>query len=209
MKVILIVALAAALLFVVQRTLSAQTAGRSVRGAIETTPGHIQGGQSDKLVAITGMDYATVQKIVADFANMYSERKALPEFEIQQTGSQGAIISFSDDMNFELFCFFVNYVQYPKGESTTQTVRGWSSLYGSSSFLTPDLSSKTGMFFLSPNDRDYDRVWFVTGENVDYMISFAGFGGVRKTGEHFHDFQPAPKRDPDKPAVIIRFRSKD
>ena len=209
MKVVLVVALAAVLLFAVRHTLRAQVAGQSARGAIEITAGHIQGGQSDKLVAITGMDYATVQKIVADFATQYSDRETLPDFEIQQTDSRGTIISFSDDMNFELFCFFVNYVQYPKGESTTQTVRGWSSLYGSSSFLTQDLSSKTGMFFLSPNDQDYDRVWFVTSANVDYMISFAGLGGVRKTGEHCYDFQPAPKRDADKPAVVIRFKSKD
>ena len=209
MKVILVVAFVAVLLFVVQRTLSVRAAGRPPRRAIEVTHGHIQGGRSDELVVITGLDFATVKKIVADFASLYSDRETFPEFEVQQTDNDGAIISFSADMEFEIFCFFVNYVQYPKGESTTQTVRGWSSLTGSNTFLTPDLGSKTGMFFLSPNDRDYDRVWFVTDENVDYMIGFAVLAGVRKTGEHFYDFQPAPKRDTDKPTVVIRAKSKE
>ena len=200
--VVVVIVIIAAIALAVLRSRAANSPGGKT---VEVTSVPYHGPLSDMLVAIDGPDFGTAQKIVTDFVSMYADgRLDIPAFELQDAGNRKTIVAFSGDMSFDLFCFFTNYVQYPKGESKPEKVRGWAKLVGSANFLTPDLSLRSGMFFLSPNDKDYDRVWFVTDENMDYMISFAWRGGVKRTGEHFYDYEPPPPISRDKPAVTLR-----
>lgn len=166
-------------------------------GAVDITLGRIESQVSDRIVVISGLSYAEVEKLTGDFIKQYSQDKPLDvRFELSTIDSRDILVRFSDEITFDVFCFYVNYAQYPVGDFAEHKVIGWSGLQkmnelvSSKDNIPSDLGSKNAMFYLSPNDSEYDQIWFVTDTNENYVVSFAYHGKISPSSEQMRYLAP-------------------
>jgi hypothetical protein len=136
----------------------------------KTLPFHTK--QNDKLVLIENADYADVQKALTDFCNMYNEKtyQALPRL-IKLSEKEFAII-FPYDLDFEIYCYFVNYMKYPIGIKWNANIVGW--VTASTNDWIPEQSlNKKIMLFVPEDDTEGDNVYMTTSDNTGYKLGFA------------------------------------
>ncbi len=134
----------------------------------DTLPTHEQ--PNDKLVIVNHHSYDNVVKAITGFCDRYNEEKyqALPR--LFQVDGRGFVITFPYDVDFDIYCFFINYVRYPIELDRQLNVTGW--MTGKSSEeLPPD---KKIMLFVPEDDKDGDNVFATAENNVNYKIDFSG-----------------------------------
>lgn len=131
---------------------------------------------SNEQVFVRGWTEAELKQILADFQPMYCDR--LPQnfsTEIQSSGGDVRRIVFSTDMDSVIFCFLVNYLQYPKKfdlESRAILVAGRAAV--GSDFLPAEgsLVGRQMTFYIPANDKQYDVV-FASVEGRSYEFPFS------------------------------------
>jgi len=72
--------------------------------------------QNDKLVISNNITFEEIDKILKGFCNMYNQKDsydALPR--LYKINERQFAITFPYDIEFTIFCYFVNYVRYPMG----------------------------------------------------------------------------------------------
>jgi len=129
--------------------------------------------QNDRLVISTNITFEEINKILTGFCNMYNEKtyKALPR--LYKINERQFAITFPYDIEFSIFCFFVNYVHYPMGFKKSFEVTGWTTTKKGESWITEKITSKRVMLFIPYDDTEYDNVYLTTEDNIGYKLGFA------------------------------------
>jgi len=128
---------------------------------------------NDKLVLVEGVSENDLSKILQMFCNSYNRKafQALPRL-IQLSDNQFAV-TFPYDINFEIYCYFINYVNYPPGFDRHFKTVGWATTTPSDSWITEKSVNKNVMLYISDFDEEYDNVFLTTSDNVGYKLGFA------------------------------------
>jgi hypothetical protein len=128
---------------------------------------------SDKELLARGWSETEFRQIVGDFQKMYRDR--LPQdfsAEVHTVGGGILRATFPADIEPRLFCWLINYLQYPKGfdlKSRAILVAGRATI--GSDFLPSEQSliGKHIMFYIPTDDKDYDVVFAqVDGQSYKY-----------------------------------------
>ena len=131
---------------------------------------------ADKELLVRGWSDTELRKIVGNFQQLYRDR--LPaDFStgIQSADGSTLRITFPADIDPELFCWLINYVQYPENfdlKSRTILVAGRATI--GSEFLPSKLPliGKRILFYIPADDQDYDVV-FARVDDQSYMYPFS------------------------------------
>jgi len=120
--------------------------------------------QNDKLVILNNITILEIEKILTDFCNLYNQEKyqALPR--LYQLSERQFAVTFPYDIEFKIFCFFVNYAHYPMEFKKSFEVTGWT---------TETSTNKKVMLYIPNDDTEYDNVYLTTDDNIGYKIGFA------------------------------------
>jgi hypothetical protein len=80
---------------------------------------------NDKLVISNNITFEEIDKILTGFCDVYNQEsyKALPR--LYKIDERQFAITFPYDIEFTIFCFFVNYVHYPMGFKKSFEATGW------------------------------------------------------------------------------------
>ena len=115
--------------------------------------------QNDKIVLIEGADHSDMKNVVTGFCNMYNEKnyKTLPR--LLKLSERDFAIIFPYDIDFEIYCYFINYLNYPIEIKWDAKVTGWIPTI-SLSFKWPGLAK--GIF---------DKTELPTKASVDFFIN--------------------------------------
>lgn len=131
---------------------------------------------SNKEIAVRGWNASELRQIVGDFQQMYRDRIASNFSTGLQVGDGEVLrVTFPGDITPQLFCWLVNYIQYPKDldlKSRTILVAGNATI--SSDFLPSDQSliGKRIMLYIPTEDTRYDQVFAqVDGLSYEYPFS--------------------------------------
>ncbi len=70
---------------------------------------------NDKLVIVENASENDIKKIIQEFCNSYNKEtyQAIPR--LTKLSDRKFAITFPYDINFEIYCYFINYVNYPMG----------------------------------------------------------------------------------------------
>ena len=128
--------------------------------------------KNDKALVVSGWSLDELQKILSQFKLKYE----IPNTKhlIQSEGNKLRVV-FPDDLEPNLFCFLVNYAQYPEGcdiKHRSITSAGTATLSPDFRLPSTALNGKKAIFYIPANDREYDLVYVQVDGKV-YENSFA------------------------------------
>ncbi|MBO9595169.1 MAG: hypothetical protein J7599_19855 [Niabella sp.] len=129
---------------------------------------------NDKLIVAEGMNESNLKKMLQDFCGWYNpEMLQIVPMVTKMTDLQ-FVITFPYDVPFEIFCFLVNYLDYPKGYNKRFNVAGWATARSADMWVTDDLAGKQVLLFVSDFDTEYDNVFMTTADQIGYKLDFGG-----------------------------------
>ena len=130
---------------------------------------------ADKEVLVRGWSDTELKQIIGDFQQMYRDRLPAGFSTGIQAGDGDTLrITFPADITPELFCWLINYVQYPKGfDSKIRTILVVGKATMGSDFLPSGqgLVGQRILFYIPTDDRDFDVV-FAQVNAKSYMYPF-------------------------------------
>ena len=129
--------------------------------------------QNDKLVIVKGISHSDLERVLTGFCNMYNKKnfQALPR--LTKITEREFAITFPHDIDFEIFCYFVNYVTYPMELKWSPEVTAWTTTKSSDTWITEKAANKKAMLFIPTDDTEHDNVYMTTQDNVGYKLGFA------------------------------------
>jgi hypothetical protein len=140
---------------------------------------------SGKSLFVRGWSDAELRQIIGGFEQLYRAR--LPSnfsTEVHPKGGGILRITFPADMDPQLFCWLLNYLQYPKGfdsKSRNVLVAGKATI--NSDFLPSEQSliGKPTTFYIPSNDKQFDVVFAqVDGQSYEYPFALARWRRVQE-----------------------------
>lgn len=126
------------------------------------TPAFAPNRANDKQLVAGGWSGDELRKIIRDFAKLYQVQLSRNfSFDVNARGAL-QVATFPHDLSPWLFCYLVNYAQYPKGlEAQGRTI-----LVAGATTLTPDftlpaqsLYGRKAVFYVPAGDTDYNNVY--------------------------------------------------
>lgn len=126
-----------------------------------------------KLVIVNNISRTEIDSILTGFCNLYNKEsfQVLPRLytlnEIQFA------ITFPFDIEFEIYCYFVNYVHYPMGFDKSFDVKAWETTKQPDGWITEKSAHKKVMLFIPEDDNEHDNVFLTTEDNIGYKLGFA------------------------------------
>ncbi len=128
---------------------------------------------NDKLAIVTGVSNAELHAVLNGLCNMYNKEtfRVLPRLFI--LGEKEFAITFPFDIDFEMLCYFINYVHYPMDFERSVNITGWTTTKTDDFRIGERLANKKVMLFVPLDDTEYDNVYMTTAENTGYKIGFA------------------------------------
>ena len=128
---------------------------------------------NDKLVIVSQANYADLKKVLTGFCKSYNkeENQALPK--MTKLSESEFAITFPQDIDFEIFCYFINYIKYPMEVKWRPDVVAWTTTKKGDIWTTEKSVNKKVMLFIPKDDTEYDNVYLTTVDNIGYKLGFA------------------------------------
>ncbi|MDD4822452.1 MAG: hypothetical protein PHI48_07835 [Bacteroidales bacterium] len=128
---------------------------------------------NDKIVYIENANFDDVKKAIQQFCTDYNQDylRALPLLSVMYGNKH--IVTFPYDIDFETYCYFVNYMHYPNNITYQPTIKAWATTNSDDKWMTSDIENKTVMIFIPYDDKEYDNVYLTTSDNIGYKIVFS------------------------------------
>ncbi len=128
---------------------------------------------NDKIVIVEDISENDIKKILQEFCNSYNKEtyQAIPR--LTRLSDNRFVVTFPYDINFEIYCYFINYVNYPMGFDGHFKTIGWTTTRPADTWTTEKSVNKKVMLFVSDYDKEYDNVFLTTSDNIGYKLGFA------------------------------------
>jgi hypothetical protein len=129
--------------------------------------------QNDKLVIVKGISQSDLKHVLIGFCNMYNKESFQAQPRLTKLTEREFAITFPYDIDFEIFCYFVNYIEYPMELKWTPDVTAWTTTKSSDTWITEKSANKKVMLFIPKDDTEHDNVYMTTSDNIGYKLGFA------------------------------------
>lgn len=129
--------------------------------------------QNDKLVVIEDASATEVDQILTKFCRLYNDKNIQAQPRIYQLDERNFAITFPFDIDFEIYCYFINHAHYPIGFDKSFTVMGWATPRSGQSWTAEGMANKKLMLFIAEDDTEFDNVFLTTNDNIGYKLGFA------------------------------------
>lgn len=128
---------------------------------------------NDKLVIVENISENDIKKILQEFCNAYNKETFQAILRLIQLTDKKFAVTFPYDIKFEIFCYFINYVNYPMGFDRHFKSVGWTTAKVSDTWITEKCVNKNVMLYVSNFDKEYDNVFLTTSDSIGYKLGFA------------------------------------
>ncbi len=128
---------------------------------------------NDKIVIVDDINENDIKKILQEFCNSYNKEKYQAIPRLTRLSDKKFAVTFPYDISFEIYCYFINYVNYPMGFDRHFKTIGWTTTRPTDTWTTEKSVNKNVMLFVSDFDTEYDNVFLTTSDNIGYKLGFA------------------------------------
>ena len=129
--------------------------------------------QNDKLVIVSDISDADLQRILTDFCSLQNKKKYQVQPRLTKISEKEFVITFPFDIEFDIFCYFVNYVHYPMGFDKSFNIIAWTTTKSGDTWITEKSADRKVMLFIPSDDKEYDNVFMTTADNIGFKLGFA------------------------------------
>ena len=137
---------------------------------------------NDKIILIKYLKLDYLKQAINQLCNMSNQNQyiALPRLTVLDNKH---VITFPYDIDFDQFCYFVNYMKYAHDLSLKPDykpeIKAWCTTKPDYAWMTDEIANKTVMIYIPDWDKDYDNVYLTTQDSIGYKMGFA-LGEERK-----------------------------
>ncbi|MFA7302121.1 MAG: hypothetical protein WC069_07455 [Candidatus Shapirobacteria bacterium] len=129
--------------------------------------------QNEKLVIVSNISQTEIESILTGFCNMYNKESFQAQPRLFKLNDRQYAITFPFDIEFEIYCYFINYVRYPMGFDKSFDVTAWEKTKQADGWITEKSANKNVMLFIPEDDNEHDNVFLTTEDNIGYKLGFA------------------------------------
>jgi len=150
--------------------------------------------ENNKRILVENVDYNMIKKAVQDFTKNYDnpqQSRLKPISRLHKVDNNRIVITFPYDIEFEIFCYYVNYLKYPMDLNYKANVTGWTSTKSTDNWLNNEFEKEKAMLFIDPNDDEYDNVMLTTEKGRTYKIGFAIGEGLQNHNGTILKYKPS------------------
>ncbi len=104
---------------------------------------------------------------------MYNEERYQAQPRLIKITEREFGITFPFDIDFEIFCYFINYIQYSMDFDKSFKVTGWATTKSGDKWVAEESVNKKVMLFIPSDDIDHDHVFMTTIDNIGFKLGFA------------------------------------
>jgi|GEM_PF-2209364 len=127
---------------------------------------------NDKLIIVEAISEQDIKGIVRDFCGWYNREMLQVIPVVTRTMGQEFAITFPYDVQFEIFCFLINYLTGPKGYNRGFCATGWATTRSADMWITEENANKQVVLFVPDFVPEYDNVFMTTIDEVGYKLDF-------------------------------------
>jgi hypothetical protein len=128
---------------------------------------------NDKIVIIKGAKVLDVTQAIQQFCNLYNSQELSTVVTVSELANGDVVVTFPYDIDFGRFCFFVNFMHYPKVPLIKTDIRGWATTKVNDMWIMPEIAGKKVMLYIPDSNTEYDSLYLVSENNISYRIAFA------------------------------------
>jgi hypothetical protein len=131
---------------------------------------------NDKIIVVKNLKLEYLKKAIEQYCNMANQNQftALPRLILLENQF---VILFPYDIDFDQFCYFINYLKYAHELSLKSDykpeIRAWCRTKIGYAWMTDEIVNKNVMIFIPDWDKEYDNVYLTTQDNFGYKMCFA------------------------------------
>jgi hypothetical protein len=175
MKTVLIIIGATILIFIIKACMPSGQKPNPDTDTTRPSNEHLpkQEKSNDKLVIVDNISKAEMDSILTGFCNMYNKESFQAQPRLYKLSERQFAITFPFDIEFEIYCYFVNYVHYPMGFDKSFDVTAWETTKQANGWITEKTANKKVMLFIPEDDNEHDNVFLTTDDNIGYKLGFA------------------------------------
>lgn len=131
---------------------------------------------NDKIILIKNLKLDYLKQAINQLCNMSNQNQyiALPRLTVLDNEY---VITFPYDIDFDQFCYFVNYLKYAHELSLKPDykpeIKAWCTTKPDYAWMTDEIANKLVMIYIPDWDKDYDNVYLTTQDNLGFKMGFA------------------------------------
>jgi len=131
---------------------------------------------NDKIVIVNYVELGYLTQAITQFCNLHNHKRfiALPRLIMQD---YSYVITFPYNIEFENFCFFVNYLGNPDDlcnySDYQPHVKAWCTTQHVDNRLTNQIANKKVMLFIPESEIKHDRMYLATIDNLGYKMNIS------------------------------------
>ncbi len=151
--------------------------------------------ENDKLIIVGNAKLETLKQVITDFTRNYDNPEQAdlkPASKIYQIDDSKFAITFPYDIDFEILCYYVNYLKYPMEINYQPTVLAWTSTSSSYQWLNDTFDNNKVIMFIDPNDNEYDNVMITTEDGKGFKVGFASGYGLQPESNIVQNYVQPP-----------------
>jgi hypothetical protein len=152
-------------------------------------------GINDKLIVVKGVSKSDLKQVLTHFCQMYNKEVIEIEPRMRSLLEREFAITLVHDIDFDVFCYLINFIKYPKKRKSSPEVTAWATTKNGDTWITEKSADKKAMLFISGDDTEQDNVYLTTEDNIGYKLGFS-------KGEHMQ-LLDAPKKLYVQPGVDV------
>lgn len=125
---------------------------------------------NNKVILVEKVNDNEIETLVKEFCSMYNEEKDKAIIKVQKFTNEAYVLSFPYDIDFDTYCYLLNYMTYPPNTKNSPFVTGWYPI---------SKEKEESMFYIPFNEREKDNVYYVTPEGKNYKVDFGTMKPLR------------------------------
>ncbi|MES2486113.1 MAG: hypothetical protein V4581_09245 [Bacteroidota bacterium] len=146
----------------------------------------------ENYIIVRGLQQNDIVYILINFANEYRDIEAVKNIQlyVKSNEAQSFLILFSEQPDFDIFSFLVNYINYPsKIKVSKPFIRGY---FKTRSILSghDKIRGNRVMVYISDNDTEHDNVFFTDETGAHFINDFGR--GIKKSNYPDAPFELIP-----------------
>lgn len=150
-----------------------------------------------RIIIAKHMSEREVRNAIEGFIDINAQNNSIVDRPLVKKREDGVfIIDLPDSTNYDLFCYWVNYVVYSNKEKRyNKNITGWYEVPLGAKGIWKQFENQNLMFYVPETDTEFDNVYFTTKDNICYKQEFAFNALLLKQEKVYREYTDIPVRN--------------
>ena len=136
---------------------------------------------------------------------LYGDMGRQFQLELRAVSPHEFAIRFPKNIEFDIFCYLINYLSYPIELPRSVSALGWGTVHQKAKWVPIGLTGIPLILYVSPGDTRSDNLHLVTEAGEHYVLSLSKLRMRRSKQLPERSYQPAPSTGNDENEHSVEF----